>query len=111
MSDLPTPPAAFLRFADRHPELATAWETTSHAGQQGPLDPTTVRLVKLGVAIGALREGSVHASVRKALAKGITPEELNQVVALAAGTIGFPAAVAVHTWIHDVVDDEGEFRS
>jgi len=104
MSDLPPPPASFLRFADRYPELAAAWETTARAGQHGPLDPTTARLVKLGVAIGALREGSVHASVRKALAKGITAEELHQVVALAAGTIGFPATVAVHTWIHDVVD-------
>jgi len=111
MSDLPAPPDAFLRFADRHPELAAAWETTARAGQQGPLDPATARLVKLGVAIGALREGSVHASVRKALAKGITREELNQVVALAAGTIGFPAAVAVHTWIHDVVDGADKDRS
>ena len=111
MTDLPTPPAAFLRFADQYPELAAAWETTAQAGQQGPLDRTTVRLVKLGVAIGALREGSVHAGVRKALAQGITPEELNQVVALAAGTIGFPAAVAVHTWIHDVVGAGGDGRS
>ena len=106
MTDLPSPPAAFIDFADRHPGLAAAWEAAGVAGQEGPLDPDTVRMVKLGVAIGAMREGSVHASVRKALAQGIPPEALDQVVAIAAGTIGFPAAVAVHTWVRDVLDED-----
>ena len=51
-----------------------------------------------------MREGAAHASVRKAFAIGVTREEMEQVVALAAGTIGLPAAVANITWIGDVAD-------
>jgi alkylhydroperoxidase/carboxymuconolactone decarboxylase family protein YurZ len=106
MTDLPSPPAAFVSFTERYPGLAEAWETAGVAGRDGPLDPDTVRIVKLGVAIGAMREGAVHASVRKALAQGISSEALDQVVAIAAGTIGFPATVAAHTWVHDIVDED-----
>jgi alkylhydroperoxidase/carboxymuconolactone decarboxylase family protein YurZ len=62
-------------------------------------------MVKLGVAVGAMREGSVHASVRKALSQGIPPEAIEQVVALAAGTIGLPSAVAAFTWVRDQLPD------
>jgi alkylhydroperoxidase/carboxymuconolactone decarboxylase family protein YurZ len=48
-----------------------------------------------------MREGAVHASVRKAVALGITREELEQVVALAAGTIGLPSTVAVWSWLDE----------
>lgn len=34
----------------------------------------------------------------------IAPEELEQVVALAAGTLGMPATVAAFTWINDELD-------
>ena len=101
MSQLPEPPPTFKAFTERHPELGEAWELIAQAGRKGPLDGETVRLVKLGIAIGAMREGSVHASVRKALAQGIAPEALEQVVALSAGTIGMPATVAAFTWVRD----------
>lgn len=106
MPDLPTPPEAYVEFSERHQEIAKAWEQVALAGKAGPLDANTIRLVKLGVAIGAMREGSVHASVRKAMAIGISRDVLDQVVAIAAGTIGFPAAVAAHTWIEDVLEKE-----
>jgi 4-carboxymuconolactone decarboxylase len=53
------------------------------------------------VAIGAMREGAVHSSVRKAQALGASPEELNQVIAIAASITGLPSAVAAWTWITD----------
>ncbi|MFG1691234.1 carboxymuconolactone decarboxylase family protein [Gemmatimonadota bacterium] len=101
MTDLPKPPQTYEEFTGRFPKLAEAWEMIGEASKDGPLDQKTTRLVKLGVAIGALREGPVHSSVRKALALGITQEELEHVVTLAVGTIGFPSAVAAFTWIHD----------
>lgn len=104
--DLPDPPATFTEFTGRFPDLARAWESIGVAGRQGPLDETTQRLVKLAVAIGAMREGAVHASVRKARAMGIAPDALEQVVALAAGTLGLPASVAVFAWLRDVVAPE-----
>ncbi|MBS1767056.1 MAG: carboxymuconolactone decarboxylase family protein [Acidobacteria bacterium] len=101
MSQLPEAPKTYRDFIARFPKLGEAWESLAEAGQQGPLDAKTQRLLKLAVAIGAMREGSVHSSARKALAAGITREEMDQVVALAAGTLGMPATVAVWSWIRE----------
>ena len=106
MAENPKPPKAFTSFVDHYPELGSAWESIGRAGRDGQIDESTARLVKLGVAIGAMREGSVHASVRKARAMGIPREAIEQVVALAAGTIGLPAAVAAFTWIGDKLPNE-----
>ncbi len=104
MNSVPTPPEAYQAFVRRYPKIGQAWEAIAQAGREGPLDEKTVRLVKLGVALGALREGAVHASVRKALSQGISRAEIEQVIAMAAGTLGLPATVAVYTWIQDAFD-------
>jgi alkylhydroperoxidase/carboxymuconolactone decarboxylase family protein YurZ len=101
MEPAPKPPATYEAFRQRFPGLGQAWDLLAEAGRQGPLDETTVRLVKLAVAIGALREGAVHAGVRKALAQGIPREAIDQVIALAAGTLGLPATVAIFSWVDD----------
>lgn len=101
MSKLPKPPQTYRDFIAQFPKLGQAWDALSEAGQEGPLDAKTQRLIKLAVAVGALKEGPVHASARKALAAGITREELDQVVALAAGTLGMPSTVAVWSWIRE----------
>ena len=100
MSD---PPKKYRDFVARYPKLAEAWDAIHEAGATGPLDEKAQRLLKLAVAIGAMREGAVHASVRKALDMGIPPAELEQVVALAAGTLGLPSTVAAFTWLQDVL--------
>jgi alkylhydroperoxidase/carboxymuconolactone decarboxylase family protein YurZ len=107
MADLPPPPSAYATFTARYPDLEKAWENMAMAGRDGPLDKDTQRLVKLAIAVGAFREGAVHASVRKAIAMGIEVEALEQVVALAASTIGMPATVAAFQWVRDIADDEG----
>jgi 4-carboxymuconolactone decarboxylase len=101
---LPPPPKKYERFIQQFPKLGVAWDAIHEAGAEGPLDARTQRLVKLAVAMGALREGAVHASARKALAEGITEADLMQVIALASGTLGMPAAVATYTWIRDVLN-------
>lgn len=101
METTPNPPATYTEFRQRYPKLGQAWELLAQAGREGPLDARTVRLLKLALALGAMREGAVHANVRKALAMGIAREEIEQVVALAAGTIGLPATVAVFSWVQD----------
>ena len=98
------PPAAFQDFVSRFPALGKAWEVVGDAGSAGPLDERVARLIKLGIAAGAWREGAVQSAVRKALDAGVTPAEIEQVVALAAGTLGFPATVAVHGWIREILD-------
>ncbi len=99
----PPPPRAYSDFVKKFPDLAAAWESIAAAGRKGPLSEREARLVKLAVAIGALREGSVHSSVRKAASAGINPDDIAQVIALAAGTLGMPATVAVHTWVREVL--------
>ena len=101
MKKAPRPPATYEAFIARYPKLGRAWRDIGGAGEDGPLDERCARLVKLGIAVGAMREGAVHSSVRKALAMGIGVAEIEQVVALAAGTLGLPSTVAVWTWVRD----------
>lgn len=103
MPATPKPPKTYQAFIKRYPQIAEAWETIAKAGQEGPLDDKTARLIKLAVAIGAQREGAVHANVRKALAGGVAKEQIEQIIALAAGTIGLPATVAVYSWIQETL--------
>ena len=63
--------------------------------------------MKLGIAMGAAREGAVHAGVRKALGMGISRKEIEQVVALCASVVGFPRTVAAFSWVRDVLEDAG----
>ncbi len=103
MSDFPVPPKTYDEFNQTFPELGEAWQQLGKTGKKGPLDEKTARLVKLAIAIGAQQEGAVHASVRKGLALGITKEEMRQVIALSAGTLGFPKTVAAWTWVRDLL--------
>ncbi len=107
MSTTPKPPETYQAFVKRYPKIGQAWEMIAEAGKQGPLDEKAARLVKLAVAVGALREGAIHANVRKALAQGISRQEVEQVIALAAGTLGLPATVAVFSWVQDVLEAAG----
>jgi len=100
------PPKRHRVFIEHFPELAKAWELIAQAAAQGPIDPKTARLIKLGIAMGAMGEGAVRASVRKAVDLGLSREEIEQVVALAAGTVGLPSAVALHSWVLDELGED-----
>jgi len=95
------PPAAHQQFVRRFPRLGKAWDLVNEEGGAGSLDAKTQRLLKLAIAIGAMREGAVHSGVRKARDAGASLSEMEQVVALAASTIGFPASVAVWSWVRE----------
>jgi len=97
------PPEMYESFTRRYPKLKEAWEKIAEAGKDGPLDEKTTRLVKLAVAVGSLKEGAVHASIRKAAELNISREEIEQVISLAAGTIGLPSTVAVYSWAADLL--------
>ena len=101
---MPKPPKTFEEFTKQYPKLAEAWTLINEEGASGPLNARESRLVKLGVAMGSLKEGPLHSSVRKALAEGFTKKEISQAVALSASTLGLPSTAAVFTWIRDLVD-------
>jgi len=100
-----------VAFTRRYPKIGKAWDLLGEAGNAGPLDPKTARLVKLGVHIATRSEGGTHAAVRKALMAGARPEEIYQVMALAAGPLGLPSAVAAFTWVEDELKKAGTNRS
>lgn len=104
---LAPPPGPYRDFVSRYPDLGRAWDAVRDAEKGGPLDETSRRLVKLAVAMGAMSSGGVSSAVRKALAKGATVEQVEQVVALAASTVGLPSAVAIHGWVKDAIEDAG----
>lgn len=97
-------PGIYVRFRDDYPAVAAALDGLGEAADgAGPLDERTARLVKLGLAVGGLAEGSVKSNARKALAAGATPEEVRQVAMLAITTCGFPTAIAGIGWIDEVL--------
>ena len=97
-------PEIYSSFRERFPELSQhLGPRSATSANTGPLDERTRRLVKLGIAIGAMAEGAVRSNARRALDAGVTPEELLHVVALTVTTRGFPAAVAAYSWIEDVL--------
>ena len=95
------PPAVHQQFVRRFPGIGKAWDLVNEQAGAGPLEQRVERLVKLAIAIGAMREGAVHSAVRKARDASVSLAEMEQVVALAASTIGFPASVAVWSWIRE----------
>jgi alkylhydroperoxidase/carboxymuconolactone decarboxylase family protein YurZ len=98
-------PDVYLDFRDRFPTVATALDELGRATDSaGPLDSRTQRLVKLGIAIGALAEGAVRSNVRKALGEGASSDDIQHVVTLAISTVGFPAAIAALGWVDSVLD-------
>jgi alkylhydroperoxidase/carboxymuconolactone decarboxylase family protein YurZ len=110
MSKSSEPPKKYSAFIERFPKLGQAWEAIHEAEAEGPLDPRSSRLVKLAVAIGAFKEGAVHAAARKALKAGVTADEMDQVGVLAAATLGMPGAVAAYGWVQDVLE-KGEKKA
>jgi alkylhydroperoxidase/carboxymuconolactone decarboxylase family protein YurZ len=105
-------PSGASRIAQVYPDI---WNAFAALGQTcfeaGPIEGHTLRLVKLALAIGALSEGAVHSHTRRALAEGVSKDELKQVALLAIPTLGFPQAVKALTWIEDITDPpSGESR-
>lgn len=110
MSQFPKPPDTFVDFQKQFPQIAQAWDQLADAGRKGPLDEKAQRLIKLAVAIGAMREGALHSAVRKAVAAGATRDDIHQVLSLAASTIGLPATVAAYSWVRDRIDAKSTSR-
>jgi alkylhydroperoxidase/carboxymuconolactone decarboxylase family protein YurZ len=85
-------------------QLGQAWDLMREAESDGPFDEKTMRLVKLAIAVGGMREGAVHSSVRKARAAGVTDEEIEHVLTTAASTLGMPPTVTVYSWVLDELE-------
>lgn len=100
-------PGIYMRFRSDYQQVSEALDALGEAvDTAGPLDERTERLVKLGLAIGAVADGSVRSNARKALAAGVTPEEIRHVALMAITTCGFPTAIAGLGWVDEVLEAE-----
>jgi alkylhydroperoxidase/carboxymuconolactone decarboxylase family protein YurZ len=98
-----TLPGAAGGVARDKPELWEAFQKLgAAAGEAGPLDERSRRLVNLALSIGADSEGATHSHSRRGLAEGLSREELEHVAYLAITTLGWPRAIRALTWIRDV---------
>ncbi len=98
-------PRVYQEFRDRFPGVdAAQGQVAAAVAAAGPLDERTLRIAKLGIAVGAQAEGAVRSGTRKALAAGATPAEIEQVALLALTTRGFPAVVAAWGWMREVLE-------
>ncbi|MFP5329634.1 MAG: carboxymuconolactone decarboxylase family protein [Alphaproteobacteria bacterium] len=96
-------PGTAGQVARENPELWRVFQALGAvAGEAGPLDERTRRLVNLALAIGADSEGATHSHTRRGLAEGLSAEELEHVAYLAITTLGWPRAIRGLTWIRDV---------
>ena len=98
-------PKRFTRFLEEYPDVGKAYEDLGVAVHTaGPLDAKTRALVKLSISVGAGLEGAAHSHIRKAIAVGVTVQEMRHAVLLALPTIGLPSMMAAMTWIDDIVE-------
>jgi alkylhydroperoxidase/carboxymuconolactone decarboxylase family protein YurZ len=99
-------PPKFYQDAKReHPQVFAAFEQLQDAARRaGPLGEREAALVKLGLAIGAGLESSVHSATRKALAAGCSADEIRHAALLAVTTLGFPSMMRARAWVEDVLD-------
>jgi alkylhydroperoxidase/carboxymuconolactone decarboxylase family protein YurZ len=105
MEDVKELPGAAGRVAKRHPAIWKAYAALGKAtAEAGPIDGSTLRLVKLALAIGGSLEGAVHSHTRRALAEGIPADALAHVALLAVPTLGLARAVQALTWIEDITE-------
>lgn len=97
-------PEVYQEFRRRFPRVAKSYDALADSCHQGgPLDEKTRRLVKLGVAIGQHSEGGVRSHARRALAEGVSPDEVRHAALMALTTAGFPAMIAAMKWIDEVI--------
>lgn len=101
-------PGTAGQVAREKPELWRAFQALGAAtGNAGPLNEREQRLVNLALAIGGDSEGATHSHSRRALAEGLSGEELDHVAFLAITTLGWPQAIRALTWIRDVTRKSG----
>jgi 4-carboxymuconolactone decarboxylase len=97
-------PKHFQEFTKKYTQIASAYENlAAECRKSGPLNEREQTLIKLGVAIGSCREGSVHSQIRKGLDSGLKPDDIRHAVLLATTAIGFPAMMATLSWAEDVL--------
>jgi AhpD family alkylhydroperoxidase len=99
-------PFPYERFKKEFPEIEKAYEKLANlCHATGPLDEKTRRLVKLAIAIGSGSQGAIKSHTRRAIALGISTEEIQHVALLSLTTTGFPNMIAAFSSINEALEE------
>lgn len=92
---MPKPPKFYEQFVKNYPQVAARYEAMGDAVHaQGPLNERERALVKLAISGSHMYSSAFKAHIRKAVAQGISRQEIEHLVLLFLPTIGFPAMMA-----------------
>jgi 4-carboxymuconolactone decarboxylase len=82
-------------FKEQFPDIWTAYEQLKErCDQEGPLDPKTVELIKVGVSAALEHDGGLIAHISQARTAGASPDEIHHAILVVAGLVGIPAVLA-----------------
>jgi 4-carboxymuconolactone decarboxylase len=99
-------PFSYKRLKKEFPEIEKEFDRLAKkCHTSGPLNEKMRRLIKLGIAIGSESEGAIKSHTRRALAMGITPDEIRHAVLLGLTTIGFPKMIAALNLVHEAFEE------
>jgi alkylhydroperoxidase/carboxymuconolactone decarboxylase family protein YurZ len=99
-------PFSYKRFKKEFSEIEKEYDRLAKKCHiSGPLDEKMRRLIKLGIAIGSESEGAIKSHARRAMAIGVTPDEIRHAVLLGLTTIGFPKMIAALNWVHQAFEE------
>jgi 4-carboxymuconolactone decarboxylase len=99
------PPKFYTSFMVKYPEVGKKYEELGEAIHQlGPLSERERALVKLAISGSHLFHSAFKAHIRKALASGVSRDEIEQVALLMLPTVGFPTMMAAMGMIQDQVE-------
>ncbi len=90
------PPKFYTDFLKKYPEVGVQYEKMGDAvHQQGPLNERDRALVKLAISGSQLFHSALKSHIRKAVAAGVTRDEIEHVALLMLPTVGFPTMMAM----------------
>lgn len=99
----------FTRFKEEFPEVYEKHEALGKVihEKSGPLPPQTRWLIKIAVSAACDHQRALETHIHKALAAGISKEEIKHVLLLLMSTSGFPSFMKAYT----VLDRIGRERA
>lgn len=102
MSSPTKPPKFYDDFIKKYPAVGAAYEALGDAlHTAAPLNDRERALVKLAISGSNLLQSAFKAHIRKALAQGVTREEIEHVALLMLPTVGFPTMMTAMGIIED----------
>ncbi len=104
---MPKPPKFYEQFAKKYPTVAGKYEELGDAVHGlGALNDRDRALIKLAISGSHLYSSAFKAHIRKALASGVSREEIEHVVLLFLPTVGFPTMMAAMGILEEQLDKE-----